>query len=81
MDIRIELNHNGIRELLRSRAVLRDLTRRAHNIAAAAGPGHEVDSEVGPRRARADVRTATFEAMEAEATNRNLTRAIDAGRG
>lgn len=79
-NVKIVLNRKGIRELLRSREVLADLERRAENIAEAAGPGHAVDSEIGPNRARSSVRTDTIDAMLAEGTDRNLTRAIDAGR-
>lgn len=57
-----------------------DLERRARAIAANAGEGMEVDIEVGANRARASVRTTTIRAMRAEATQRALTRAIDAGR-
>jgi len=78
--VRVELNSDGIRALLRSEAVRADLERRARAIAEAAGEGFEVESQVGSNRARASVRTATAEAREAEATDRALTRAIDAGR-
>lgn len=57
-----------------------DLERRAQRIAAAAGGGVEAEASVGPNRARAAAFTATFEAMHDEATNRSLTRALDAGR-
>jgi hypothetical protein len=80
MAVRIVLNRKGIRDLLRSDEVRRDLERRAEAIAAAAGPGHVVDSEIGPNRARASVRTDTIDAMIDEATSRNLTRSLDAGR-
>lgn len=80
-NLRIVLNHAGVRELLRSPEVQRDLERRAQNIAAAAGEGMEVSTERGATRARATVITATFEARYREATDRALTRAIDAGRG
>lgn len=80
-NVKIVLNRRGVRELLRSPEIQRDLERRAQRIAATAGPGHEVDADVGPNRARASVRTDTFEAMHDEATTRNLTRALDAGRG
>jgi hypothetical protein len=76
----VKINHNGVRELLRSPEVLADLERRARAIAAAAGPGMVVDSEIGPNRARASVRTGTFAARHAEATRRALSRALDAGR-
>ena len=80
MPPRVRLNRKGVRELLRSREVLSDLERRANAIAAAAGEGMEVDSEIGRNRARASVRTATREAVLAEAQQRALTRALDAGR-
>lgn len=78
--VRVKLNSRAVRDLLRSDAVRADLERRARAIAAAAGPGFEADSDVGPNRARVSVRTATTEAMQAEASGRALTRAIDAGR-
>lgn len=78
--IRIEMNRKGVAELLKSAEVQADLTRRAEAIATAAGPGMEVDSRVGKTRARASVRTDTFEAIKAEATDKVLTKAIDAGR-
>jgi hypothetical protein len=49
-------------------------------MATAAGLGFESDSDVGQNRARAAVWTGTIEAMVAEATDRALTRSIDAGR-
>lgn len=79
-DVDIKLNHRGVRDLLRSSEVRRDLERRAAAIAASAGPGHRIESEDGPNRARAAVVTDTFEAMNDEATSRSLTRAIGAGR-
>jgi hypothetical protein len=81
---RIKLNSPEIRRMLRGEGqyggVADDLNRRARNIAKAAGEGMEVDTEVGPNRVRASVRTATPEAMRREAQDRALTRAIDAGR-
>lgn len=77
---RIKLNRKGVRELLRGPEVHRELRSMARAIAGAAGPGMEVDSEVGRNRARASVITGTQDARRAEATTRALTRAIDAGR-
>lgn len=77
---RVVLNKRNIRAILRSETVRAELVRRAENIAAAAGPGHVVDSQIGRNRARAAVITTTAQAMAAEARDRNLTRAIDAGR-
>lgn len=80
MDVRIELNSAAIGDLLRSSEVQGMLEDSARRIASAAGPGHRVDSTVGRTRARAAVITDTFDAMFSEATDRTLTRAIDAGR-
>lgn len=79
--LRIEINHAAVAQLLKSPGVQADLERRARRIAAAAGPGNEVDVAIGRTRARATVRTATTEARVAEATRRALTTAVDAGRG
>ena len=81
MTVRFELNRQAVREFLRSAEVRADLERRARQIAAAAGPGHRVESEIGANRARAAVITDTIEAMIGEARDRNLTRSLDAGRG
>lgn len=77
--IRIELNSSAVDRLLRN-DMLPLLEEKATAMADAAGPGHEVHAASGRRRARASVVTATFEAKHAEATSRNLTRSIDAGR-
>lgn len=61
----------GVEQLLRG---------SAGRISAAGGPGMEVDYEVGAKRARASVRTATVDAMKVEAKDRALSRALDAGR-
>lgn len=80
-DIRIEINSAGIRSILQSPEVEAFLRAKAERIAAAAGDGMEVSSGIGATRARASVTTATNDAREAEATDRALTSAIDAGRG
>lgn len=79
---RLDLNLAAFREIRTSPAVMADVTSRARSIAASAGEGHMVDSEItgGRGRARAVVYTATYEAMSKEATDQNLTRSIDAGR-
>lgn len=78
--VRIELNSAGVAELLKSGAMLAAVDGAARRMAAAAGPGYEASSKVGSRRALAQVRAATTEARRREATDRRLTRSIDAGR-
>lgn len=79
-NVRVVLNRRGVRDLLRSDEVLYDLERRANAVAAAAGPGHRVETTVGRNRARAAVITDDFAAAYSEATSRNLTAAVDAAR-
>lgn len=77
--VKVELNSRGVRQLLNDAGVAADLRRRAERIAAAAGDGMLVDTSSGTR-ARAVVITGTADAKKAEATDRRLTRALDAGR-
>lgn len=79
-NVKIELNRGSVRDLLRSNEMRRDLEERGRRIAGAAGPGHRVDSDVGPNRVRVAVITDTADARRGEATGRTLTRALDAGR-
>lgn len=78
--IRIKLNQKGIIAMLSSSEVSAELTRRGERMANAAGDGVEVTTTRNRDRAAVFVRTETFEAKRDEATNRTLTRAIDAGR-
>jgi hypothetical protein len=78
--LRLKLNRSGMRQLLTSPGIAADVRRRAEAVAANAGPGHRIDSQIGPNRARAAVITDSFEARRAEATSRNLTRALSAAR-
>ncbi len=80
MSVRVKLNRKGVRELLCSTDVGKDLSGRGQRIAEAAGPGHVVTRRMGRSRQRVSVITDTPEAMRAEATARTLTRALDAGR-
>lgn len=77
---KLVLNQSGVRDLLRSEEVRADLERRGNAIAAAAGAGFVVETWRGIRRYRVMVRTDTEVARRVEATQRVLTRAIDAGR-
>lgn len=77
---KVDVTDAGAQDVLKQRGVQRDIERRLRNIAAAAGPGHEVRVKLGKTRVRGTVRTATRAARRAEAKNQNLSRAIDAGR-
>ncbi|WP_278591450.1 hypothetical protein [Olsenella uli] len=78
---RLELDHDGIAELLRSQPLADECEAAASRIAAAAGDGFEVR---GPRhtgqRAAYSVYAATNEAKAAEATDKALTVAVQSCR-
>jgi hypothetical protein len=78
--VRVVVHSRAVAQLLKSSATQALLSDMGESIASAAGPGHEVQVDQGPNRARVEVRTATFEAMRAEAQHRTLTNAVDAGR-
>ena len=80
--VRFKWNMAGYRAIRTAPGVQNDLASRGARVAGAAGPGMVVESGItgGRQRARTAVITGTAEARRAEATNRALTRAIDAGR-
>ncbi|MFJ6532481.1 hypothetical protein [Microbacterium sp. NPDC091662] len=79
-NIRIKINSAGARAVLQSPGVAADGAARGARIAAAAGPGFEVESTTNSDRAVTFVRATTKEARAAEANSRALTRAVNAGR-
>lgn len=81
MSAEIKFHDAGFVELLNCSGVIDELDKIAQRIADAAGDGMTVDpAKSGKVRARAGVFTETTQAKVAEATDRALTKAIEAGR-
>jgi len=78
--MRIKLNRDGVRALLASQELADNLSDRGERIAAAAGEGFEATTTKNRDRVVVFVTSETAEAKKAEAENRALTRALDAGR-
>lgn len=78
--IRFDINHAGVAELLNHPALVADIEARCARIAAAAGEGFKYEAKAGRDRAIGVVWSYTNQAKAAEARDRALTRAIDAGR-
>jgi len=78
--VRIELNHDGIRQLLCSDEIAAECEKAAQEIAARAGDGFEVKERrivgYGGGRVGYAVYTATQEAREAEAEDKVLSKAV-----
>lgn len=74
--IRIELNREGVRELLRSPEMLAICEEQARAVAARCGGGYEVDSMVGRNRVNAAVSASTKEAIQDNLKNNTVLKAI-----
>lgn len=78
--IRIQLDTDGIRQLLCSDAIATECERAASSIASAAGEGFEVTPRrslgYGGGRVGCGVAAATYEARLAEAEDKALTKAV-----
>ena len=85
-EIRIDLDSKGIEQMLCSTSVKDELDRIAKAIATSAGEGMRYETVIGKtdrhggRRMRSTVWTGTYAARIAEAEDRTLLRALDAGR-
>lgn len=79
---RLQIHPEGFNQVRRDPRIQDDLDRRAEAIAAAAGGGDDFVAHSSPTstRARSVVVTATIDGMLAEARDRALTNALDAGR-
>jgi hypothetical protein len=79
----VKINRAGIRDILRSDGVLKDLERRAEAVAAASSGAdltYEVRSDVGRNRARAAVIAAGARTNAHELAHHDLARTIDHAR-
>ena len=80
--IRIELNHDGIRQLLMSQPIADECEKAAQRIASEAGEGFEVlparELGFGGGRVGCAVYTDTYEARKAEAEDKVLSKAVSA---
>lgn len=74
--LRFELNHKGMRELLKSPQMVSVCENRARTIADRAGSGYKVSSNIGVSRAHASVITATKKAMKDNLENNTLLKAV-----
>ena len=82
--IRIELNHDGIQELLLSDAVAAECKKAAEGIASRAGDGFEVTerqvrtgSKYGGQRVGYGVTAMNYQAMKKEAEEGVLSKAVN----
>lgn len=82
--VRIELDHDGIRQLLMSAAIGGECEKAAQRIASAAGDGFEVlparEMNYGGGRVGYAVHAESYEAKKAESEDKVLTKAVSSCR-
>lgn len=77
---KIEFDYKAFNAYRRSPEVQDEISKRVNAIAAAAGEGFEAEMKVIPQRAIGVVKSTTYQAKRAEAEDKVLTHAIEAGR-
>lgn len=75
-DFRVELNSDGVRELLQSSEMAGICRSLAEGIAGRAGTGYEVTTYTGKTRVNASVHAATEEARKDNLKNNTLLKAV-----
>ena len=73
---RLELNSDGVRELLQSPEMAAICTELANGIAARAGTGYQVTTYTGKTRVNASVKAVTEEAWKDNLKNNTLLKAV-----
>lgn len=74
--VRIELNSEGVRELLKSPEIMGICKQHAEQIAGRCGGGYEVTTYTGQNRVNASVHAATDEAYRDNLKNNTLLKAV-----
>lgn len=75
-NVKLELNREGVRELLRSSEMMDICSQLAENVAARAGDGYETSTYVGKNRVNASVKAETFRARYDNLKNNTLLKAL-----
>lgn len=78
VNVEIELDSDGVRELLQSAEMMQICVGHANAARAACGNGYEVDTYVGKTRVNAMLRAATPAAKADNAKNNTILKAIKA---
>ena len=75
-NVLVELNPDGVRQLLRSPEMMSICSAQAQAIAARAGAGYEVSTYTGRNRVNASVHAATRKARRDNVKNNTLLKAL-----
>lgn len=75
-ELKVELNREGVRELMRSEEMLDICSEIARGIQQRCGEGYEMDTYVGKNRVNAQVKAATYQAKADNSENNTIIKAV-----
>lgn len=75
-NVRVELNNEGVRELLRSAEMKSICESHANNALARLGDGYEVSSMVGKNRVNAEIKAVSYKAKKDNMNNNSILKAL-----
>lgn len=73
---RTVINHDAIRDMLRSSGMKRTIQKHSERVAGRAGSGYEASTVVGKNRVHGSVITASSEAIRDNSRNNTLLKAL-----
>lgn len=76
LNVRIELNSSGVRELLRSEEMMAICKEHADKALSNLGEGYEVTTHTGRNRVNAEVAAVSYEAKLDNSRNNTILKAI-----
>lgn len=74
--VRVELNREGVRELLRSQEMMNICSEYANNALNKLGDGYEVTTHTGSNRVNAEVAAVTYAAKSENLKNNSIVKAV-----
>ena len=77
-NVRIELNRQGVAELMQSAEMMAVCSRLADRAASQLGSGYEVTTHVGKTRVNAEIAATTYDAKRDNLKNNTILKALGA---
>lgn len=74
--IKIKLNRDGVRDLLRSKAMMDICTKHAKTAINRCGPGYEINTRTGRNRVNAEIFARTYQAKSDNRKNDTIRKAL-----
>ncbi len=74
--VKVVLNREGVRQLLKSNAMMSACTEEAKKILNKCGPGYDMDTHVGKNRVNAMVYARTYQAKKDNLDNNTILKAV-----